>query len=65
MIRDVVNNTDISCTSVHKIVGQNLEMKKVCSKLVLNVLMLERKKEQVFIAEMFLNDCEADPVLLG
>ncbi len=38
---------------------------KVCLKLVLKVLMQEQKKERVFIAEMFLNDCEADPTLLG
>ncbi len=31
MIRDVAKNTDILCTSVHKILQQNLEMKKVCS----------------------------------
>ncbi len=64
-IRDVADSTDISCTSVHKILQQNLEMKKVCSKLVLKVLMPEQKKEQVFIAETFLNDCEADPTLPG
>ncbi len=31
-----------------------------CLKLVSKVLMLEQKKERVFIAEMFLNDCQAD-----
>ncbi len=63
MIRDVTDSTVISHTSVHKILQQNLEMKE-CLKLVLKVLTPEQKKEQVFIAEMFLNDCEADPKLL-
>ncbi len=62
-LRDVADSTNISRTSVHKILQQNFEMKKVCSKLVLKVLMLEQKKEQVFVAEAFLNDCEADPKL--
>ncbi len=52
MIRDVADSTE-----------QNLEV-KVYSKLVLKVLMPEQKKERVFMAEMFLNDCEADPTLL-
>ncbi len=37
----------------------------MCSKPVLNVLTLEQRKERVFTVEMFLNDCEADPTLLG
>ncbi len=65
MLRDVTNSTDISRTSVRKILQRNLKMKKGCSKLVLKVLTPEKKKEQVFIAEIFLNDCEADPTLLG
>ncbi len=64
-IRDVTDSNDILSTSVHKIILQNLEMKKVCLKLVLKVLTLEHKKERVFIAETFLNDCEAGPMLLG
>ncbi len=36
----------------------------VYSKLVLKVLTPEQKKELVFIAETFLNDCEADPTLV-
>ncbi len=64
-IRDVADNTDISRTSEHKILWQNLEMKKVCLKLVLKVLMPEQKKERIFIAETFLNDCEADLMFLG
>ncbi len=42
-----------------------MKMKKVRSKLVLKVLMLEQKKERIFIAEMFLKDCKEDPTLLG
>ncbi len=53
-IRLVADSTDILCTSVHKIIQQNLEMKKVCSKLVLKVLTPEQKKERVFIAETLL-----------
>ncbi len=34
MIGEVADSTDISCTVVHKIVRQNLETKRVCSKLV-------------------------------
>ncbi len=64
MIRDVADSTDILCTSVHKILLQNLEMKKVCLKQVLRVLMSEQKKERVFIVQMFLNDCGVDPTLL-
>ncbi len=64
MIRDVADSADIPCTSNHKILQKNLEM-KVCLKLVLKVLMPEQKKEQVFIAETFLNNCEADPTILG
>ncbi len=56
MIRDVTDTTDISRTSVHKILRQNLVIKRVCSKLVLKVLMPEQKKERVFMAETFLND---------
>ncbi len=37
-IRDVTDSTDISHTSVHKIWRQNLEMKKVCSKLLASLL---------------------------
>ncbi len=65
MIRNVADSINILRTSVHKILWQNLKMKNVCSKLVLKVLMLEQKKERVFIAETFLNDCEADLLLLG
>ncbi len=65
MIRDVTDSTDILRTSVHKILRQNLEMKKVCSKLVLKVLTPEQKNERVFVAETFLNDCETDLTLLG
>ncbi len=65
MIRDVTDSTNILCTSVHKIIQQNLEMKKVCSKLALKVLMPEQKKKRVFIAETVFNDCEADLTLLG
>ncbi len=54
MIKDVDDN----------VLQQNLEM-KVCLKLVLKVLTLEQKKERVFIAETFLNDCEAHRMLLG
>ncbi len=64
MIRDVADGADISHTSVYKILWQNLEMEKVCLKLVLKVLAPEQKKEWVFIAVTFLNDCEADPTLL-
>ncbi len=46
---DVAGNTDILRMSVHKILRQNLGMKKVCSRLVLKVLMPEQKKERVFI----------------
>ncbi len=42
-IRDVTDSTDISRTSMHKILLQNLEM--VCLKLVLKVLMPELRKE--------------------
>ncbi len=35
MVRDVVDCTDISHMRMHKILQQNLEMKKVCLKLVL------------------------------
>ncbi len=65
MIRDVINSTDTLRTSVHKMLQQNLEMKKMRSKLVLNVKMPEWKKERVFIAEMFLNDCKMDLTLHG
>ncbi len=65
MIRDVADSNDISCTSVHKIRRQNLEMKKVCSKPVLKVLMQKQKKGRGFIVEAFLNDCKANPMLLG
>ncbi len=65
MNREVADSTNISHTSVHEILWQNLEMKKVCLKLVLKVLMPKQKKERVFVAEMFLNNCEADPTLLG
>ncbi len=64
MIRDITDSIDISSTSVHKILWQNLEI-KVCSKLVLKVLTLEQKKKRVFIAEMFLNNWQTDPTLLG
>ncbi len=64
MIRDVADSTNITRMRAHKILRQNLEMKKVCSKLFLKVLMLEQKEEQVFIAETFLNDCKADAILL-
>ncbi len=37
----------------------------MCSKLLLKVLMPEKKKEWVFIVETFLTDCEADPMPLG
>ncbi len=57
MICDVADSTDNSCMNAHKILRQNLKMKKVCSKLVLKVMMLEQKKERIFIAETFLNDC--------
>ncbi len=40
MIRDVTDSTNVLCTSVHKHPQQNLEMKKVSSKLVLKVLIL-------------------------
>ncbi len=59
MITDFADSTDISRTSVYKILRQNLEMKKVCSKLVCKVMMLEQKKERVFIAEML------DPTVPG
>ncbi len=65
MIRDVPDSIDISCTSVRKILRQNLQMKNVCSKLVLKVLMLEQKKERVFIVETFLNECKVGATLLG
>ncbi len=66
MIRDVTDSTNISHTSVHKVLRQNLEeKKKVCSKLVLKVFMPEHKKEQVFIIETFFNNCEADLTLFG
>ncbi len=39
-VRHVTDSIDISCTRVHKILRQNLEI-KVCSKLVLKVLMPE------------------------
>ncbi len=65
MIRDVTDSADISRTSAHKILRQNLEIEKLCSKLVLKVLTPKQKKEQVFAAEMFLNNCEADLTLLG
>ncbi len=65
MIRDVADSTDISPTSVHKTPRQNLEMKKASLKLVLKVWMTEQKKERVFIAKTFLNNCDADPTLLG
>ncbi len=42
MIRDVADSTDILGTSVHKFLWENWEMKKVCSKLVLKVLMPEQ-----------------------
>ncbi len=64
-IRDVADRTDISCMSVHKILRQNLEMKKMSLKLILKVLTHEQKKERLFIVETFLNDCKADPTLLG
>ncbi len=53
MIRDVADITDISCKCVHKILCQNMEMKKVCSKLGWKVLTPEQMKERVLIAEMF------------
>ncbi len=62
-IRDVADSTDIWCRSEHKILRKNLEM-KVYSKLGLIVLTTEQKKEQVFVVETFLNDCDADPTLL-
>ncbi len=64
-IRDGTDSTDISPMKVHKILRQNLEMKKVWSKMILKVLTIEQKKERVFVAQMFLNDCEADPKLPG
>ncbi len=64
-IRDVADSIDISCKSVHKILRQNLGMKKVCSKLVLKVLTQEQEKERVFMAETFLSNCEMDLTLLG
>ncbi len=45
-IGDVTESTDISHTSVHKILRLNLEEKKVCSKLVLKVLMWNRRKNE-------------------
>ncbi len=63
MTRDVAGSTNISHMSVHKL-QQNLEM-KVCSKLVLKVLILEQKKERVFIVSTFLNVCEMDLTLFG
>ncbi len=42
MIRDVIDSSDISRTSVHKILQQNLEMKKVCLKLVLIIVIIAR-----------------------
>ncbi len=48
MIRDVADSINISHTSVHKILLQNLGM-KVCSKLVLKVLTPEQKKELVML----------------
>ncbi len=65
VIRDVIDSTNISRMSVHKILRQNLKKKKVCLKLVLRVLTLEQKKERVFIAETFLNNCKVDQMLLG
>ncbi len=65
MIRNVADNDHILRTSVHKILRQNLEMKKVRSKMVLKVLTLEQKRGRVFIAETFLQNCEADSTLLG
>ncbi len=65
MIRDVADSADILCTRVHKILQERLAMKKLCSKLVFKVLTPKKKKERVFIAKTFLNDCEADLTLLG
>ncbi len=54
IIRYVPDRTNISRASVHKILQQNLKMKKVCSMLVFNVLTPEQKKERFFIAETLL-----------
>ncbi len=61
---DNTDSTDTSWRSVHKILQQNLELKKECSKLVLKVLIPE-KKERVFFAETFLKNCEEDTTLFG
>ncbi len=49
----MTDSTDISRMRVHKILWQNLEMKKVCLKLILQVSMPEQKKERVFIKKHF------------
>ncbi len=65
MIRDITDSTDISRTSRHKILQQNLKIKNMRLKLVLKILMPEQKKKCALIAETFLNNAEADLTLLG
>ncbi len=53
---DIATSTKISKSSVRTILQQELNMWKVCSKMMPKVLTLEQKQARVFMAETPLND---------
>ncbi len=65
MVRDVATSTKISKSSVHTSLQQELNMQKVCLKMVPKVLTPEQKLTRVFMAETLPNDLESNDSLLS
>ncbi len=62
---NVATRTKISKSSVYMILRQELNMRKVCSKIVLKVLIPEQKQARMFMAETLLYDLDSNDSLLS
>ncbi len=64
-VRDIAKSAKISKSNIHTILRQELNMRKVCSKMVPKVLTPEQKHACVVMDKTLLNNLESDDSLLS
>jgi len=64
-VRMLAEKCNVPRSTVHRIVTENLGMRKICAKIVPKVLSDEQKACRAWISPVLLEQCESDPNFLN